>query len=65
MSSYFYEENPIGASKALSILQMKPNGGSSSSSRAISTDIPDPLSPPLPIVHRFRQVLMVTPRILI
>ena len=29
----------------------------SSSCRAISTDIPDPLSPPLPIVHRFRQVL--------
>ena len=29
-------------------------------------DIPDPLSlsPPLPIVHRFRQVLRATPRIL-
>ena len=30
---------------------------SSSSSRAISTDIPDRLSPPLSIVNRFRQVL--------
>ena len=29
---------------------------SSSSSHAISTDIPKPLSPPLPIVHCFRQV---------
>ena len=26
----------------------------------ISTDIPDPLSPPLPIVHCFRQVLRAT-----
>ena len=30
---------------------------------AISTDISDPLSPPLPIVHRFRQVLSATFRI--
>ena len=37
---------------------------SSSSCRVISTDIPDPLSPPLPIAHRFWQVLMATPRIL-
>ena len=29
---------------------------SSSSCRAGSTDIPDPLSPLFPIVHRFRQV---------
>ena len=35
-----------------------------SSSCAISTDISDPFSPPLPIVHRFRQVLRATPRIL-
>ena len=34
---------------------------SSSSCRAISMDIFDPLSPPLPIVHRFRQVLRLTP----
>ena len=37
---------------------------SSSSCRAISIDIPDPLSPPLPIVHQFRQVLRATPCIL-
>ena len=37
---------------------------STSSCHAISTDISDPLSPLLPIVHRFRQVLMATPRIL-
>ena len=37
---------------------------SSSSCRAGSTDIPDPLSSLLPIVHRSRQVLRTTPRIL-
>ena len=37
---------------------------SSSSCRAISTDIPDPLSPLLPIVHRFWQVRRATNRIL-
>ena len=37
---------------------------SSSSCRASSTDIPDPLTPPLPIVHRFWQVLRATSRIL-
>ena len=36
---------------------------SSSSCHAISTDIPDPLSPPLPIVHCFRQVFRATSRI--
>ena len=36
----------------------------SSSCRAISTDIPDPFSLPLPIVHLFQQVLRTTPRIL-
>ena len=35
----------------------------SSSRRAISTNIPDPLSPPLPIVHCFRQVFRSTSRI--
>ena len=41
------------------------NCGFSSSSwcRAISTDIPDPLPPPLPIVHCFWQVFRVTFRI--
>ena len=33
---------------------------SSSSCRAASTDIPDPLSPLLPIIHRLRQVFRVT-----
>ena len=33
---------------------------SSSSCRAASTDIPDPLSPLLPIIHRLRQVFWVT-----
>ena len=35
-----------------------------SSCRAASTDIPDPLSPPLPIVYRFWQVFRATSRIL-
>ena len=34
----------------------------SSSCRAISTDIPDPLSPPLPIVRRFWRVLRAVSR---
>ena len=37
---------------------------SSSSCRATSTDIPDPLSPLLPIIHRFWQVFRVASRIL-
>ena len=37
---------------------------SSSSCRAASTDIPDPLPPLLPIVHRFWLVLRATSRIL-
>ena len=37
---------------------------SSSSCRAGSTDIPDPLSPLLPIVHRLRQVFWTTSCIL-
>ena len=37
---------------------------SSSSCRAASTDIPDPLSPLLPIIHRFWQVFRVTSHIL-
>ena len=37
---------------------------SSSSCRARSTDIPDPLSPLLPIVHRLWQVSWATSRIL-
>ena len=37
---------------------------SSSSCRATSTDIPDPLSPRLPIIHRLWQVFRVTSRII-
>ena len=37
---------------------------SSSSCRTGSTDIPDPLSPLFPIVHRPRQVFRTTSRIL-
>ena len=37
---------------------------SSSSCRVASTDIPDPLSPLLPIVHRLQQVFRTTSRIL-
>ena len=37
---------------------------SSSSSCTVTTDIPDPFSQHLPIVHRFRQVHRATPRIL-
>ena len=37
---------------------------SSSSCRAASTDIPDPLSPRLPIIHRLWQVFSVTSRII-
>ena len=36
---------------------------SSSSGRAISTDISDPLSPPLPIIHCFQEVFRATSRI--
>ena len=38
---------------------------SSSSCCAASTDIPDPLSPLLPIIHRLWQVFRVTSRILV
>ena len=36
---------------------------SSSSCCAISTDLPDPLSPPLPIVHCFQRIFRATPHI--
>ena len=39
---------------------MLSSSSSSSSSRAASTDIPDPLSPHLPIIHHLRQVFRVT-----
>ena len=43
--------------------QFKKSSSSSSSCRAISADIPDALSPPLPIVHVFRPVFSVISRI--
>ena len=45
-------------------LMLNPMYISSSSYRAGSTDIPDPLSPLLPIVHRPRKVFRTTSRIL-
>ena len=39
------------------------SSSSSSSCHAISTNLPDPLSPPLPIVDCFRQDFMDTSRI--
>ena len=43
---------------------MTMSSSSSSSCRAGSMDIPDPLSPLFPIVHRLRQVFWTTSRIL-
>ena len=59
----------VGKSKELLILdwdniRIKNYLYSSSSCRAASMDIPDPLSPLLPTVHRFWQVLRATSRIL-
>ena len=45
------------------ITYISSSSSSSSSCRAGSTDIPDPLSPLLPIVHRPRQVFRTTSRI--
>ena len=42
----------------------KESSSSSSSSCAASTDIPGPLSPLLPIIHRHWQVFRATSRIL-
>ena len=52
------------------LLNNKPNfytfytSSSSLSCRAASTDIPDPLSPLFPVVHRLWQVFRATSRIL-
>ena len=45
-------------------ISLKWSSSSSSSCRAASTDISDPLSPLFPIVHRLRQVFRATSRIL-
>ena len=52
-------QNPLESSMSSSLS----SSSSSSSCRAISTDIPDPLSPRLPIIHCFRHVLKATSRI--
>ena len=51
-------------SKIYPFQRYHPKSSSSSSCRAGSTDIPDPLSPLFPIVHRLRQVFWTTSRIL-
>ena len=53
-------ENHVIVCKRMTIIEEK---SSSSSCRAISMDIPDPLSPRLPIVQYFRQILSATSRI--
>ena len=55
----FYEGNHHITNDSLNIYI-----SSSSSCRAASTDIPDPLSPLLPILHRLWQVFRTTSRIL-
>ena len=54
----FKERSP--QKKKYSNSKFKGVKSSSSSCRAASADIPDPLSPLLPIIHRLRQVFMVT-----
>ena len=58
----------LPASKNIFVLQsllgLSNSSSSSSSCRAGSTDIPDSLSPLLPIVHRPRKVFRTTSRIL-
>ena len=54
-------DSSVSSSFSLFLWQSKTS--SSSSCHAISTDIRDPLSPPLPIVHCFRQVLRATAHI--
>ena len=53
----------LALNKLSRLICLKPNQPttqSSSSCRAASTDIPDPLSPLLPIIHRLRQVFRIT-----
>ena len=54
-------ESPLGVmDKMLDCAANLTSWNSSSSCHATSTDIPDPLAPLLPIVHRFLQVLWPT-----
>ena len=62
---YFYLK-PYNGVRTTNYYQIETNfwNSSSSSCRTISTDIPDPLSPLLLIVHHLWQVLRATSRIL-
>ena len=64
----WYENHPQTGNRPwvfnYSITFLYPHRSSSSSCRAASTDIPDPLSPLFPIVHRLWQVFRSTSRIL-
>ena len=63
----YKEDLPLNNLQWLMCHKTQPNQiiyTSSSSCRAGRTDIPDPLSPLLPIVHRPRQVFRTTSRIL-
>ena len=53
----------LGKAWTLTFYPISYNISSSSSCHALSTDIPDPLLPPLPIVHHLQLVLRATPRI--
>ena len=67
--SFLFKEShslppPLPFSYRLMIMETWNYPSSSSSSwHAINTDIPDPLSPPFPIVHCFQQVFRTTSRI--
>ena len=60
----FKRENTFDTPQYIPNLMSLRSSSSSSSCHAGSTDIPDPLSPLLPIVHRPRQVLRTTSCIL-
>ena len=60
---YIYKKN-ISCMTSESYIYINIHIYISSSCRAASTDIPDPLSPLLPIIHRLWQVFWATSRIL-
>ena len=55
-----YKYFKIGSYFSITLYIYISSSSPSSSCRAVSTDIPDPLSPLLPIIHRLRQVFRVT-----
>ena len=68
MIKYFCLTDRLDTSRYLGVILVVSSKlfvtSSSSSCRADSTDIPNPLTPLLPIVHRLRQVFWTTFRIL-